>query len=174
LFTIPTGSEASVITSCTSAVDFINSEKCRTFPGKSRENPDLWKSLHKQYKRLVLSASAPVILSDISILSECRNDAHTAAQKINKRICDLYEVKLADSVLENHARHLRDETVLEKFSSYFGDINSRTVLYRGPDMIAEDGIRWHNVENFLKNMAQQFPVAIENIDIDIDSGIPRP
>lgn len=84
-----------------------------------------------------------------------------------ENLSTLYEIKLSPSCIDNQAKHLRNEEMLSTFSHYFGDIAERSVLYRGEDHTAEDGVKWINVENFLKEMAEEFPEARRDAEQEI-------
>ena len=66
--------------------------------------------------------------------------------------CEIYEVKHSSEAVDEQARHLRDGEKRKATERAFGRIVSRTVLYRGPDAEGRDGIRWRNVNDYLRNL----------------------
>jgi len=121
------------------------------------------------------------ILDEIVIFEamECASPNHQVFQFMNnhingefdmvirnddENISTLYEVKLSNACVEQQARHIRNDDMIDSYTYYFGDIADRVILYRGDDHIAEDGVRWQNVESFLINMAQEFPVVSRDMN----------
>lgn len=72
-------------------------------------------------------------------------------------LCSLYEIKFSDHQVRGQAKHLTDQALIDQFCQHYGDIQERTVLYRGPDRDGEDGVVWRNVGSFLKETADNFP-----------------
>ncbi|MBR4614342.1 MAG: ATP-binding protein, partial [Kiritimatiellae bacterium] len=66
-----------------------------------------------------------------------------------KRTCRLFEIKHSGVAVEAQRRHLADEAKLRFVRDRLGDIDARTVLYRGDDMVLADGIRYQNVNSYL-------------------------
>ncbi|WP_305151562.1 AAA family ATPase [uncultured Dubosiella sp.] len=66
--------------------------------------------------------------------------------------CAIYEIKHSQQCVFEQARHLRDEEKLRLTTPRFGKLAGRYVLYLGQDMDTDDGIRYRNVETFLKNL----------------------
>lgn len=66
--------------------------------------------------------------------------------------CAIYEIKHSQQCVFEQARHLRDEEKLRLTTPRFGKLAGRYVLYLGQDMDTDDGIRYRNVEAFLKNL----------------------
>lgn len=65
--------------------------------------------------------------------------------------CECYEIKHSDQIVPAQTKYLDDEEMLHQTSKRFGNISKRCVLYRGEDMILENGIEYQNVEEYLKN-----------------------
>lgn len=63
--------------------------------------------------------------------------------------CDLFEIKHSKEINEKQQRHLLDANKLEKVSSYFGEIRSRNVIYRGLSQVLDNKIRYINAEEYL-------------------------
>lgn len=70
--------------------------------------------------------------------------------------CALYEVKHSRKRIDNQAVHLRNELFCQATEGKIGRIASKTVIYRGKNYTAEDGVIWQNVENFLGSYANNF------------------
>ena len=66
------------------------------------------------------------------------------------RTCRLFEIKHSGEIAEQQFRHLADKEKLRLVQERFGDVMERTVLYRGPDADIDGGIRYRNVNSFLK------------------------
>ena len=66
------------------------------------------------------------------------------------RACRLFEIKHSGGIAEQQFRHLADREKLRLVQERFGDVMERTVLYRGPDADIDGGIRYRNVNAFLK------------------------
>ena len=66
--------------------------------------------------------------------------------------CECYEIKHSNQIVPAQTKYLVDEEKLEQTSKRFGDISKRCVLYRGEDMILENGIEYRNVEEYLKKL----------------------
>ena len=66
--------------------------------------------------------------------------------------CECYEIKYSDQIVSAQTRYLVDEEKLKQTSGRFGNITKRCVLYRGKNMILDDGIVYQNVEEYLKSL----------------------
>ena len=66
------------------------------------------------------------------------------------RTCRLFEIKHSGEVTEQQFRHLVDREKIRLVRERFGDVTERTVLYRGADADIDGGIRYRNVNAFLK------------------------
>ena len=66
------------------------------------------------------------------------------------RTCRLFEIKHSGEIAEQQFRHLADKEMLGLVQERFGDVVERTVLYRGADTDIGGGIRYRNVNAFLK------------------------
>lgn len=67
--------------------------------------------------------------------------------------CAIYEVKHSSEAVDEQARHLRDAEKRKAAEKAFGNVTSRTVLYRGADAESPDGVVWRNVNAYLRNLA---------------------
>lgn len=63
--------------------------------------------------------------------------------------CELYEIKHTDKIVAEQYKHLIDEEKCKEIEFNYGEIISRTVLYRGENAVV-DGIKYQNVEEYLK------------------------
>jgi hypothetical protein len=63
--------------------------------------------------------------------------------------CELYEIKHSDQIAEEQYKHLIDEEKCKEIEFNYGEIISRTVLYRGENAVVE-GIKYQNVEEYLQ------------------------
>lgn len=66
--------------------------------------------------------------------------------------CECYEIKHSDQIVPAQTRYLIDEEKLDQTRRRFGDIRKRCALYRGKNMMLENGIEYRNVEEYLKNL----------------------
>ena len=70
-----------------------------------------------------------------------------------KRKCWLFEIKHSGETAEAQTRHLLDEKKIGFVRDRYGDIVVRRVLYRGTDADLPSGIRYRNVNEYLKNVS---------------------
>ena len=87
-----------------------------------------------------------------------------------KNVCGIYEIKHSDKSDANQYRHLADADKCEQTERRFGQIVSKTVLYRGESFETENGIVYQNVEEYLKNDITDFNLE-QVMDNDIQSGM---
>lgn len=66
--------------------------------------------------------------------------------------CECYEIKHSNRIVPAQTKYLIDQEMLDQTSKRFGQITKRCVLYRGEDMVLENGIKYMNVEKYLKNL----------------------
>ena len=66
--------------------------------------------------------------------------------------CECYEIKHSNQIVSAQTKYLVDEEKLNQTSKRFGVINKRCVLYRGENTILENGIKYQNVEEYLKKL----------------------
>jgi hypothetical protein len=66
--------------------------------------------------------------------------------------CEIYEVKHSTEAVAQQYRHLIDEQKCELTRHRFGPITGKYVLYRGEDMVVENGITYWNVEAYLMGL----------------------
>lgn len=67
--------------------------------------------------------------------------------------CAIYEVKYSTEVVKAQYRHLIDEEKCEATEFRFGPITGKFVIYRGKTCMV-DGIRYVNVEEYLKGLGE--------------------
>ena len=65
----------------------------------------------------------------------------------------IFEIKHSAVRDEGQCRYLRDRRCLEKTERLYGEVISRTVLYRGDDFDTPDGIHYRNVNRYLEALA---------------------
>ena len=73
--------------------------------------------------------------------------------------CRLFEIKHSGVAVEAQRRHLSDEAKLHVVRELFGDVEGRTVLYRGEDAELAGGIRYRNVNAYLKSLPVSTAIA---------------
>ncbi len=66
--------------------------------------------------------------------------------------CRLYEIKHTTERDDGQLRHLIDPKKLAYAEKNYGDILSRTVLYRGEDFVHSSGVEYKNVGEWLKEL----------------------
>ena len=91
----------------------------------------------------------PNLSSSVFKLAFPRGEFDMVVRRPETNGCELFEVKHARTADDRQARHLRDAEMLAEVERHFGKVSSRTVLYRGKDIRAADGVLWRNVEEFL-------------------------
>ena len=69
-----------------------------------------------------------------------------------KRQVRLFEIKHSGEVAEAQMRHLADEAKLQFVRDRYGEVAERTILYRGPDADLPCGIRYRNVNEYLRSI----------------------
>lgn len=77
-----------------------------------------------------------------------------------KNVCGIYEIKHSSQADPNQYRHLADDEECAEATRRFGQIVSKTVLYRGNNFETENGIRYCNVEDYLKNTIYDFTLEM--------------
>ena len=75
--------------------------------------------------------------------------------------CKIYEVKHSGQQVPAQYRHLLDREKSRLTERRFGQIAERTVLYRGEDMQLENGVRYRNVEGYLRALSEGMALVIE-------------
>lgn len=68
--------------------------------------------------------------------------------------CELYEIKHTNQVFSAQYRHLIDEEKCAEIAFEYGEIQSKTVLYRGQDCLVDD-IQYRNVEQYLEGLGDR-------------------
>lgn len=81
-----------------------------------------------------------------------------------KNVCGIYEIKHSDKAAPNQYRHLADDEECAEATRRFGQIVEKTVLYRGESFETDSGIRYCNVEDYLKNTIYDF--SLEQCEIE--------
>lgn len=66
--------------------------------------------------------------------------------------CELFEVKHSSERDDRQIRHLVDREMLAATEHRYGEVTSRTVLYRGRDFRHPSGIAYRNVEKYLMSL----------------------
>lgn len=66
--------------------------------------------------------------------------------------CECYEIKHSNKIVPEQVRYLVDEEKLAQTRQRFGQITKCCVLYRGEDIVLENGIEYLNVEKYLKQL----------------------
>lgn len=68
----------------------------------------------------------------------------------DKNTCSIYEVKHSDKMVESQFRYLVDREKNELIEKKYGKIESKIVLYRGENKELDNGVKYQNVEEYLK------------------------
>ena len=63
--------------------------------------------------------------------------------------CECYEIKHSTEIADEQSIHLRDEEKLAATAHRYGTITRKCVLYRGESGVANNGIEYKNVEEYL-------------------------
>ncbi len=69
-----------------------------------------------------------------------------------KLSCKIYEIKHSDKIAKQQYSHLIDEEKIKDTEFRFGTVTERVVLYRGEDCDIDNGVRYRNVENYLREL----------------------
>lgn len=88
-----------------------------------------------------------------------------------RNVCGIYEIKHSDKSDSNQYRHLIDDEECAPTERRFGTIVNKTVLYRGDSFDTENGIKYRNVEEYLKNTIYDFKLEVAENDIAMDNGM---
>ena len=83
----------------------------------------------------------------------CDNETHR---------CALFEIKHSGEAAEAQTRHLLDDKKLRSVRDRYGDVVARTVLYRGTNADLPNGVRYRNVNEFLKNVVLSWQSEMES------------
>lgn len=68
--------------------------------------------------------------------------------------CRIYEIKHSSEVVSQQYRHLIDKVKCSQTEHRYGPIEEKIVLYRGENLVV-DGIRYQNVEEYLRGLKQK-------------------
>ena len=88
-----------------------------------------------------------------------------------KNVCGIYEIKHSDKIDENEYKNLADEEQCALVERIYGNIVSKTILYRGESFESENGIRYRNVEEYLKNTIYDFSLEQSQDDVSVQNGM---
>lgn len=66
--------------------------------------------------------------------------------------CEAYEIKHSKERVTRKYHVLEDEEQCAKVEQQYGKITRKCVIYRGPDIILENGIEYRNAEEYLKSL----------------------
>lgn len=106
---------------------------------------EVFAALSEQEKNIVseriLEEVRGRMMEDIVLLETSKSD------RKHKR-----KIKHSDQIIPAQMKYLIDEEKLNQTSKRFGDISKRCVLYRGENMVLENGIAYRNVEEYLKEL----------------------
>ena len=69
--------------------------------------------------------------------------------------CEIYEIKHSTEAGPQQYRHLIDEQKCVLTQHRFGPITGKYVLYRGVDLVMENGITYRNVEEYLIQLSEK-------------------
>ena len=69
-------------------------------------------------------------------------------------ICEIYEIKHSETLVEEQYRHLANEEMLKQTCFNYGSITKRAVIYRGKSKTLSNGIIYLNVEEYLRNLGE--------------------
>lgn len=69
-----------------------------------------------------------------------------------KVTCDIYEIKHSDKIVDMQYKNLIDEQKCKDTEFRYGKILNKYVIYRGEDKVLDNGIKYINVESYLKNL----------------------
>ena len=86
-------------------------------------------------------------------------------------VCGIYKIIHSDKVDKNQYTHLTDDKECTLMERKFGDIVSKTVLYRGENLITESGIQYCNVEEYLKETIYDFSLQETQKNVSMNNDI---
>lgn len=72
----------------------------------------------------------------------------------NRAACRIYEVKRSAEHFAGQTRHLFDQKQCAQCERRFGPIERRTVIYRGPSGLDENGLQYKNAAEYLMELGQ--------------------
>lgn len=82
--------------------------------------------------------------------------------------CKIYEIKHSREAVPQQYRHLIDEEKCLACENKYGKIVEKSVIYRGESCEAENGIRYINVEEYLKALESPDMIMSEDIDMQMN------
>lgn len=72
--------------------------------------------------------------------------------------CAIYEIKHSDKIVQRQYQHLCDQELCRQTEKIFGEIASRTVLYRGESYNDVSDIKYQNAAEFLKSLPDSMDI----------------
>jgi len=66
--------------------------------------------------------------------------------------CEAYEIKHSSEIVQRQYHVLEDEDQCSLVEQQYGKISKRCVIYRGKNLVLENGIVYQNVEEYLKSL----------------------
>ena len=81
----------------------------------------------------------------------------------DKHICLIFEIKYSTEIVPEQAKHLTDEEKCRRTEETFGEIVGKYVLYRGESQMADDGIEYWNVSEYLECLSESEIIEEDSI-----------
>ena len=129
------------------------------------------RDVQEKIKSIILSDVAGELLEEIVMLSvtrKCRSDSKKRYDACKLQFfdgeidmllydketntCRLFEIKHSKEIDKHQYRHLADADKAAAVEDHYGKIAGRYVLYRGKDLLLENGVQYLNVEKFLTEL----------------------
>ena len=89
-----------------------------------------------------------------------------------KHICSIFEIKYSTEIVPEQSRHLTDEDKCRRTEETFGEIVGKYVLYRGESQMAEDGIEYWNVSEYLECLSESEIIEEDSISSELKNDYP--
>jgi predicted AAA+ superfamily ATPase len=89
-----------------------------------------------------------------------------------KHICLIFEIKYSTEIVPEQAKHLTDEEKCRRTEETFGEIVGKYVLYRGESQMADDGIEYWNVSEYLECLSESEIIEEDSISSELKNDYP--
>lgn len=122
--------------------------------GRMLEDIVIYETKRALVRRGVASAD------DVFKLKFADGEFDMVVRDLARQSCRIFEIKHSSERNAMQTRHLTNEAKLAETERLYGPIAERIVLYRGADADMENGIRYRNVDSYLKAFGQPFRPTI--------------
>ena len=86
--------------------------------------------------------------------------------------CSIFEIKYSTEIVPEQSRHLTDEDKCRRTEEIFGKIVDKCVLYRGESQMADDGVEYLNVSEYLRVLSEPKMIEEDSISNNFKNDYP--